>query len=155
MTSALKLKPDKELAKLVGRHTICTEKARRRKKEQSLVRNITLSLPFMVWLHGSNVVHNPRGWGWVGRLVQGCGRTLTTTPIYSLDSQRFIYSLGCLIFWSEVIIWRYSYSSFNPVLLYGISSLAVFKHQNRIIFLSNAVISWPKSPQKISSKILF
>ena len=90
MTSALKLKPDKELAKLVGRHIICTEKARRRKKEQSLVRNITLSLPFMVWLHGSNVVHNPRGWGWVGRLVQGCGRTLTTTPIYSLDGQSLI-----------------------------------------------------------------
>ena len=90
MTSALKLKPDKELAKLVGRHIICTEKARRRKKEQSLVRNITLSLPFMVWLHGSNVVHNPRGWGWVGRLVQGCGRTLTTTPIYSLSVQSLI-----------------------------------------------------------------
>ena len=89
MTSALKLKPDKELAKLVGRHIICTEKARRRKKEQSLVRNITLSLPFMVWLHGSNVVHNPRGWGWVGRLVQGCGRALTTTPIYSLDSHKW------------------------------------------------------------------
>ena len=90
MTSALKLKPDKELAKLVGRHIICTEKARRRKKEQSLVRNITLSLPFMVWLHGSNVVHNPRGWGWVGRLVQGCGRILTTTPIYSLYVQSLI-----------------------------------------------------------------
>ena len=109
MTSALKLKPDKELAKLVGRHIICTEKARRRKKEQSLVRNITLSLPFMEWLHGSNVVHNPRGWGWVGRLVQGCGRILTTTPIYSLDGQSSVRlkSLFCFRSDNETLNGRY------------------------------------------------
>ena len=53
MTSALKLKPDKELAKLVGRHIICTEKARRRKKRAIIgsKHNIVIAIYGMVaWL---------------------------------------------------------------------------------------------------------